>query len=144
MTLKEAIVKRVAAATVLLAGLVHLDCAPAAPAAGSVRVDGNLVPGAWSTIDNTIELIEIRDGTGGSVPRLAYGIKRFGVCVVAPGPVPAFDALFRTSASAPRFRVAVEDGSVFVNCLLTGQKAEGKGRERRFSYCHRCEGLTAP
>jgi len=40
--------------------------------------------------------------------------------------------------------VGVEDGRDFGRCVLASLNADGAGGKRRYVYCLRCEGVTAP
>ena len=88
-------------------------------------------------------ICEFRSG-GDPAILLLPGAKRYGVCVVASGPVAALDAELPVADTPDRFTVQVEDGRQFGRCLLTSLKAEGSGNKRRLTYCLRCEDVTVP
>lgn len=132
---------RVAPAIVALATAVGCGVAPAGPA---VVIDGSPLPRATSTLDLAIDIGEFRDGASPDQIRLLPTAKRYGVCIVARDPVPVLDAVFPSSAPAGRFQVTVEDGRAFSKCLVRSLKSEGEGRNRRLTYCLRCEDVTTP
>ncbi len=131
---------RIALASAVLASALAVTRADAAAA---VTVNGGVVPKASSTIDSTQDVIEVSEG-GNPGTLLVPGRKRFGVCVVAPGPIAALDAELPVADTPTRFVVQVEDGRQFSQCLLTSLKAEGAGGKRRLTYCLRCENVTTP
>lgn len=119
-----------------LSVLVMLTAASAN--AGGVSVNGTAIPKAVSSIDESQDVTEFRAGTESSI-QLVPGLKRYGVCIAAQGPIAILDAEFPLSASASRFTVQVEDGRRFVRCLAASLGGEGKGKKRRLTYCLRCE-----
>jgi len=116
-----------------------------AGAAGTVTLDGMIVPKAMSSINASIDVTEFRDGTGGGCPRLLPGCARAQVCLNSPGLVAPLDAQLDQSngISQVRFTVGVEDGRQFARCLLVKLTVEGAGARRRYVYCLDCEGMTA-
>jgi hypothetical protein len=133
---------RPAAAMLVLATLAACAGSPAGSAA--VTIDGTHVPRAISMLDLTIDVGEFREGGAPDLVHLIPTAKRYGVCIVARDPVAVLDAVFPASAAAARFEVTVEDGRSFSKCLARSLKGEGEGRNRRLTYCLRCEDVTTP
>ena len=130
--------------------LATLACAVVATLASTraeadvdVAVNGVVLAKASSSIDSTQDVLEFRGGGDPSI-QLVPSLKRFGVCVISPGPIAALDAELPLDDTPSRFTVRVEDGREFGQCLLASLKAEGSGGKRRLSYCLRCENVTAP
>ena len=63
-----------------------------AETSGGVVLNGALIPHSTASVDATIEVSEFRDGNDPLVVRLVPGTKRYGVCIVARGPVALLDA----------------------------------------------------
>jgi hypothetical protein len=117
--------------------------AAAAAATGAVTLDGTALPKARSTIDARVDITEFRQG-GDPAIRLLPGPKRYTACIVTPAPVSALDAVLPLGAPSPRFRVGVEDGRVFSDCLLASLAGDWHGHKRRLTYCLRCENVSTP
>jgi hypothetical protein len=119
----------------------------AAPApafgAGSVTLNGVPIPKATSALSIAADVTEYREG-GELCPRLLKQCPKIGVCLTAPAPVSELDAEVAGAGSATRFTVGIEDGRELVRCLVTSLTADGSGARRRWTYCLRCEGSTAP
>jgi hypothetical protein len=118
----------------LLAGL-----APATRAA-EVTLDGAVVPKASSTMSIPVVVTEFRES--GLCARLIPGCAKPTVCITAPSAVAALDGQL-AGAAAARFSVGVEDGRVFSQCVLASLDTDAAPR-RRYVYCLRCEGVSAP
>jgi hypothetical protein len=129
--------------TVLACAVLATVAATRADANTNVALNGTVISKASSTIDSTQDVLELREGGNPNV-RLLPGLKRFGVCVISPGPIAALDAELPLDDTPSRFTVRVEDSREFGQCLLASLKAEGSGGKRRLTYCLRCENVTAP
>jgi hypothetical protein len=125
--------------------VMFAGCSAGPTGTASVTIDGQRVPRATSMLDLSVEIGEFRDGSAPADPvRLIATAKRYGVCIVAHGPVAVLDAVFPASAASAHFEVKAEDGRVFSRCLVRSLKGEGEGRDRRLTYCLRCENVTTP
>jgi hypothetical protein len=129
--------------TLIVLACVVVATVAATRADADVAVNGTVVPKASSTIDSTQDVLELREGGNPNI-RLLPGLKRFGVCVISPGPIAALDAELPLDDTPSRFTVRLEDSREFGQCLLASFKAEGSGGKRRLTYCLRCENVTAP
>jgi hypothetical protein len=132
-------------AVLVVAGVVTSRTGGAA--SGPVLLDGTPLPNAVSTIRDTVDVTEFREGTGDPCAiRLLPGCAHHAVCIETPAPVATLEAgLVPPGSAMPgRFAVTVEDGRTFASCVLTGLTTDGAGRKRRYSYCFRCEGATLP
>lgn len=122
-------------------GFVVVASIPSLGVAGNVEINGVPVTRTVATIDSTQDITEFREGGSPNV-QLVPGIKRYGVCVMAQGPIAVLDAELPVSDTPSRFTVTVEDGRQFSRCLLASlERTTGK---RPFAYCLRCEDVTTP
>ena len=118
-----------------------------AETSGGVVLNGELIPYSSASVDATIEVSEFRDGNDPLVVRLVPGTKRYGVCIVARGPVALLDAELPIPDSPDRFSVRIEDRREFGSCLLESLKLQrGPFSTSRpgYEYCLRCESLALP
>lgn len=134
---------RMVLATLTLSLLLR---APHAASAADVTVNGNVVLQGASTINNSIDILQFRNGNDSSVcASLLSGCKHYGVCILAPAPVGVLDAVFPLSVTPPQFTVGVEDGREFRMCLLNTLKAgPGTNGNRTYTYCFECDDVTTP
>lgn len=117
-------------------------------ALAQVAVDGIVVPKSFSSFEGAREVIEHKVIGDDNVERiLALPGRRalFGVCVITPTRVATLDAELQTQSGGPvRFKIRVEDGREFTQCLYRSLKAEGKGSKRSLTYCLACEEVATP
>lgn len=116
---------------------------PLACRAADVTLDGAVVPKATSSMRIPVDVTEFREGGGSGCPILLPGCPKPKVCVTAPAPIAPLDAQL-AGAPPARFTVGVEDGRSFGRCVLLSLDTSGAGGKRRYLYCLRCEGVTAP
>ena len=114
---------------------------PNAAADAAVTLNGTVLPQADARPDVSIAIIEVRDGTDPAT-RLAAGVKRYGVSVLARSSIPALEAELPLSSTSARFTVSA-DGRTFRNCLVAGLATDPDDSER-LVYALRCEGVTVP
>jgi hypothetical protein len=110
--------------------------------AADVTLDGAVVPKATSIMSIPVDVTEFREG-GSECPVLLPGCPKPRVCVTAPAPIAPLDAQL-AGAPPARFTVGVEDGRSFGRCVILSLDTSGAGSKRRYLYCLRCEGVTAP
>jgi hypothetical protein len=109
--------------------------------AADVTIDGAVVARATTTMSIPVEVTEFREI--GLCPHLLTGCAKPTVCITAPAPVPVLDGQLAGAAPA-RFGVGVEDGRAFAQCVLASLNTDTPGPRRRYVYCLRCEGVSAP
>jgi len=126
-----------------LAVLLAIGGAPSWANAAGVTIDDTTIAHATSTMSNSIEITEYREGTDNGCPRLLAGCKRYAVCILSPAPIAVLDAEFPQSATATRFSVGVEDGREFSRCLLNTLNTADDAK-RAYTYCFKCEDVTTP
>ena len=107
----------------------------------AVTLNGTVLPQADARPDVSIAVIEVRDGTDPAI-RLASGVKRYGVAIVARSSIPALEAELPISSTSARFTVSA-DGRTFRNCLVASLAPDANDSER-IVYALRCEGVTVP
>jgi hypothetical protein len=115
---------------------------PLACRAADVTLDGAVVPKATTSMSIPVDVTEFREG-GSACPILLPGCPEPKVCVTTPAPIAPLDAQLAGAPSA-RFTVGVEDGRSFGRCVMLSLDTTGAGGKRRYVYCLRCEGVTAP
>src|SRR5262245_51530686 len=99
-----------------------------------VVVNGIELPDAQTNLSLTIEVLEVREGTGPDL-HLTTGKKHYGVSIVSSTPIRMFDVEFPLEHATPHhFRVKVEDEREFNRCLVTGVKSSGTDPSHHLVY----------
>jgi hypothetical protein len=114
---------RLAVVTTLVVGL------PLVAMAGPVAIDGQAVPDASSEVSIEKQVTEYRDGTSNSV-QLVPGPATYRVCLQSCQLIPAVEAACAPGSDDPFVDVTVEDGRMFVRCLIesSNTKAPSVGK----------------
>jgi hypothetical protein len=135
---------RALAVPVILALGLGLATRAAPQTPDPIRIDGEIVRGGEVKIDIVVEVTEdyATGGQGKTPAQLEPVRKRLTLLISAPGRIASLDAQFPAAALVSRFTIEPGDGRAFTNCVVTGFKFEGAGRQR-YLYSLRCEDVSS-
>jgi hypothetical protein len=129
---------------VLFFSVFFLSALWAPSAAQEVSVNGIGLEGVYTTLNITVDMLEVPRTDEPGV-RLRAGHQHYQLALLSRGPVPMFDAEFSLAAPRPmHFSIVTEDGREFQRCLVRGLSSSGSEAHRQFVYSFACEEVSRP